>query len=439
MHVRIVQIIGGLFGVLVLLCLILVVANWEEVYWRTPLYPKPGQAPRAAPTRDGRWEQDIDYLVDTLTRVHVDPFYVTDEATWRAEAARIKAAIPSLNDDELTFEIYKLVARVKDAHTHAVRPTHGRPQRYPIQFTVFDEGIFVTRVTEESASVFGAQLVGINKYRIDAVLDRITPALAYENDWGHQFLVASVLNNPTFLQLAQITPNTDEVTFVFRRADTTEVAVTLHAQPREDIRFREYPFPAPLYLRALDDHGPQSDVPLWYTYLPEHKAIYLQYNSAQKTEAFQQIAAAALNEAKVQGATTFIVDVRFNGGGNSWPFTQYLSNPLRDHPITAHGRVYGIMGRATFSSGFRAIADLKQHNKATIIGEPAMTRLNYFGEVTNFKLPNSHIVVQYPQKRSVDFPEYNDARVYEPDIMLPLTVADFFSGRDPYLEAALKQ
>ncbi|MCA9674335.1 MAG: hypothetical protein KC464_04760, partial [Myxococcales bacterium] len=172
--------------------------------------------------------------------------------------------------------------------------------------------------------------------------------------------------------------------------------------------------------------------PYWNTWVEADHMVYLQYNACVDApgQPFADFAAATLAFADGHPVERFVIDLRFNGGGNS-----ELIRPLLDgliaRPALARG-LYVIIGRDTFSS---AVLDaiLLARAGAVLVGEPSGGRPSHHGEVQTFTLPRSHLRVSYSTKYfdNPDFP--GDA--IEPAIAVPQRAADWFAGRDPALDA----
>ena len=126
-----------------------------------------------------------------------------------------------------------------------------------------------------------------------------------------------------------------------------------------------------------------------------------------------------------------IVDLRFNGGGDS-----RVIGPLKSALHSRHYPVFVLIGDGTFSSAQDNAIEMRHQLNATLVGEPTGEKLNSYGEVRQMKLPNSGLRIQY----STEFyrmQKDSDADALYPDISAPLALADFLAGRDPALDAAL--
>ena len=140
----------------------------------------------------------------------------------------------------------------------------------------------------------------------------------------------------------------------------------------------------------------------------------------------------------------FIVDVRFNTGGDSGvgtPLVETLAPRLRGTPVVV------ITGRATFSAGITHAAQWKQFANASIVGEPVGDSLDLWSEGGNLKLPNSGLTVHYANGfhgySQKDYPAFKpyfadlNVATLQPDQLIETTWSQYLSGIDPPFEAAV--
>jgi C-terminal processing protease CtpA/Prc len=128
---------------------------------------------------------------------------------------------------------------------------------------------------------------------------------------------------------------------------------------------------------------------------------------------------------------TIIVDLRYNGGGNSLVLRPFLK-ALEERPDLD---VTTLIGRQTFSSALMNAIQLDEAG-ATLIGEPTGGRPNHYGEVRPFRLPNSGLPIFYATRYFREL-EDRDPASLEPDIAVDPTIEDQLAGRDAVLQRAL--
>jgi hypothetical protein len=132
----------------------------------------------------------------------------------------------------------------------------------------------------------------------------------------------------------------------------------------------------------------------------------------------------------------FIFDVRLNSGGNSsvvGPFIEAIARKTQEKKI---GRTYVITGRDTFSSAILNACAFQQATSALVAGEPMGDKPNHLGEVRALLLPNTGLTVCYSTSRFQIMP--GDPPTLPLDLPVSLSSEDYFSGRDPILEAILR-
>jgi C-terminal processing protease CtpA/Prc len=175
----------------------------------------------------------------------------------------------------------------------------------------------------------------------------------------------------------------------------------------------------------------------WYEVLPEHKTLYVRYDTCadEPTRTVKALSAEMLAAIGANGLDRVIVDLRGNGGGNSGLLRPFIRGLRKLKAVNRPGGVAVLIGRRTFSSAQLNAVELKNKLGATLFGEPTGQKPNAYGEVRSFKLPVSQIAVQYSTRFWRTEP--GDRPSMEPDVLVTSSSADYFAGRDPVLDAAL--
>lgn len=143
---------------------------------------------------------------------------------------------------------------------------------------------------------------------------------------------------------------------------------------------------------------------------------------------FEKFAQEVLAVLETRPVKKLVFDVSNNPGGSSQQGTALAEKIGQAY----HGDVFVVIGKRTFSSAVLNTLDFQQYCRATLVGEPTSGRPNHFGEVRNFRLPNSGATVLYSTKyfQKVD----GDPDAIEPDIRIELSFSDFRRGIDPAWE-----
>lgn len=386
-------------------------------------------------SRDERWRTDLRCLVKTLSRVHKNAFFQTTEDDFRQAAARLNTAIPTLREHEIVVELARLVAMLGDAHTalsvfHPAADFHF----YPISFTWFKDGLYVTMVSAEHKRALGVRLLRVGDTDIQEACATIGGVISHENEALLKSTTPSYLATAEVLHALGLSRTLDRATFGLEDAGGRfELDIPACARS-QSIDWLTAPNQAavamPLYMCRPKDY-------YWYEYLPAQRAVYFQYNRCKDmpAQSFAAFAKDMLTFADENQVDKFIVDLRWNGGGNSM-ILEPLIQGLRRHPsLNRPGHLFVIIGRKTFSSAILNALDFRNKTKAVLVGEPTGGRPNHYGEVKTFTLPCSGLVVSYSTK----YFRYakDDTPSLMPDVTIELSAADFFDGQDPVLDAIL--
>ena len=134
-----------------------------------------------------------------------------------------------------------------------------------------------------------------------------------------------------------------------------------------------------------------------------------------------------------------VLDVRLNGGGDNTTFGPLTDAIRASQAMNQRGRLYGLMGRHTFSAAGNFITVLQRDTHAILVGEPTGGAPNQYGDARNVSLPHHPWLLVRLATRYHVFGEADDERVtHEPELPVAYNSADYFAGRDPVLRAALE-
>jgi hypothetical protein len=105
-----------------------------------------------------QWLEDLDRLVEILTREHASPFHRISRERFEREVARVRAAIPEFDGIAVALEFRKLFALIGDGHTSV------------------EDGLRVVSVSVTHQSLLGARLVAVNDLPATEIAERIAAA-----------------------------------------------------------------------------------------------------------------------------------------------------------------------------------------------------------------------------------------------------------------------
>ncbi len=358
-------------------------------------------------------------------------------AMFHAEMERLNSEADRFSDDEMTLALVKLVASANVAHT-MVSPglRFHFFGRIPMSMTWFTDGLVVMAAAQEYSDAIGARVVRIGKMTAEEALAAVGPYVGHETDTWQRLVAPGYLVTRAMLDHLGLAGPDLNVAMTFQKPGgqpfTMDVRIADPRTPKlkvEDVMH----VTTPLYLSQPNSY-------YWYRYLPDSQTFYIQYNRCANDPKlpFSEFVRMAMADADMHAVQHMVrrvaLDLRLNGGGDSRVIGP-LKKALAARAKTL-GPMYGLIGGATFSSGLMAAIDLRNDLHAKLVGSPSSEKLNSYGEVMSFALPNSKLVVQYSTKY---FRGAKDGQPDEliPDIPAPPTFADAMTGKDSALEAAI--
>ncbi len=344
---------------------------------------------------------DIQIFREKLPNLHANLFHTIDREEYFARLDTIEAGLENLSDTEIDIELRRLLADVGDSHTVI---SYNPARLFPFTFKHFAEGTFLLAASPQYKEYVGMQLVSINGTGTGKVIQKLAEIIPHENEAQLWSVYPQFLVNTRILKGLEIIKN-GEAALQFEDGEGR-----LHSVTVTDISVEENIdwvtllgdiAPKPQSVDAIPLYLRDTKVPYRYTYLPEENLLYLQYNSCRNMEGmpfrrfFEKLKTEVLENPKAYPISKLVVDVRFNGGGNStvlWPLINYVKQDA------VGGRKYDlfcIIGRATFSSAVLNAIDLEQKADAILVGEPSGGKPNHYGEVRTITLPYSGRTLQY--------------------------------------------
>ncbi|MEM7571623.1 MAG: hypothetical protein AAF433_01930 [Bacteroidota bacterium] len=368
------------------------------------------------------WQVDLDFFGQTLAQKHKNLFAQLPEAEFERALAELRAVAPELSEAAMLIELEQILARIGDAHTRI--EAADRRSALPFRVSWLAEGLVLTAIEATQADYLGETLSHINGQPVAAVIDQFRQVITYENESHFKFQFSRQLHYAEYHYFFDWLAPGQDVALRF----TTGESVAL-APLANDLSRIQLPDP-PLFLQ-------KPRVNYWMRPLVESAMVYLQYNRCREAPdvPMTDFAAALVQELQANpGIQKVVLDVRRNGGGNSTVFRPLLAvlKELVDSGRLAHDQIYVFIGRNTFSSAVLNVLELERTLDPVFVGEPTGGKPNHFGELKNFRLPNSGLRVWYSTKYFQLSDDDLDA--FYPDQVVELSLADLLAGIDPALE-----
>ncbi len=379
-----------------------------------------------------------------MQRRHKNLYHAITPERFAAAVADLDARIPTLQRNEIIVGMMRLAAMVGDGHTRVdprKDPKFGFAS-LPLRLYLFEDGLYVRAALPQYASLVGSRIEAIDGIPVEEAISRVSEIISKDNEMATKLLAPVYLNMPDILQALKLSPTSKAAIFTLRnngRVSTVTVPAGEIAPLWPSDTDGSFITPAswvdartgqpPLWLQAPLDYHRMID-------LPDRRALYTQLNmvTGVKDESLAQFGEKIRQHADSTNPRVLIVDLRLDYGGNMDLRNGYVRQLIKAEDDDT--RLFVFTARGSFSATEGILVDLRRLTNAVFVGEPASSKPNSYGDGYRSRLPNSGISVQ----TSIYWHQLG-GQSREPwtgvDIATPLTFADYASGRDPALEAAL--
>ena len=382
-------------------------------------------------------------LADDLRVHHPNPFYRASETDFQKLVDTLDQEIPALTRDQIMVGFIRLAAMI-DGHTRIdiTQPALGF-HVYPLHLYFFNDGLYVVGAQNPYQDSVGARVISIGHLTTDQLYPILAPLANHDNDMTIRLYMPLFYVIPEVLRAQGVIDDIAQPGFVVQKPNGERISLNPVPIDFADYR-REWPAAsilglpqqaAPLYLSRRNEN-------FWFTFLADSKTFYIQYNqvqastqSGQNLGAFSQQVAAFVAQNDVQRV---VVDIRHNGGGENFTYGPLLTLLGQNTTINQPGKLFTIIGRSTFSAATQFATELEHSSRVVFVGEPTGGSPNLYDDTRPYILPNSRLDVEI-SSRFWQLSTPDDHRPWiEPQIPVTLSSQDYFSQRDPMLEAILK-
>ena len=407
----------------------------------------------AASDRERNWREDLQVFASKFSAKQRD-FAKLYQPGFRREVTSLRDNIAQLSDVEIIMRLSRLIASANVAHNSAVVDDSelpvGNPFRpsLPVSFAWFSDGLAVVAASAEYATAVGTVVIKFGDITPEDALLKVAPYISHENDGYLREASSGFLSSPAVLSYLKITDPDGVLRLTVARPGRQPFEVTVRpADPDvKQIFWDEAPDAAsPLFLSQSGNY--------WFRYLGDSQTLYIDYQQCVHDPArpFAVFVRDVLAAADAHTVRRVVIDLRWNSGGNTG-----ILEPLKsglNARLPQLGKVYVLIGPATFSSAMMEAAALRYDLPATLVGETAGEKLNTYAVSTQFTLPHSQMHVHYSlaylhvlgdlaktRRLAIPAAAAGDTTGFlEPDLRVPMTFSDMLKGRDAVLEAVLGQ
>lgn len=403
-----------------------------------------GSTAQARPSASATVADDVRELGRSIEQMHPAPFRSVSKQKFQSEVSALARRAPTISRNEVLVGLLRIIALLgpRNGHTGLFpgdRLHSNLLHLYPVRLYQFTDGVFV--VDAQNESLVRTRLVAVEGVPIDRVLELVRPLVPYDNESSLRGLTPHFVLTAEVLDGLGVVEGTGPADFTFERSSGERFDESLTALPGPqyagvfaDPHHGHNPSSLPYGTRPLYLAG--GGKPLWARTLANGRAVYVGYNTVRLP------APAVLRKierlVRAQGVRRVIVDVRLNGGGDNTTYSS-LKTLFASKDVNRRGKLYLLIGRATFSAAANFAAEIDRDTRATIVGEPTGGGVETYADTFPVLLPtvgwNVYIAARYHERKQ----SKSDRRLaIEPDIRVGLASAQYFAGRDPVLERALK-
>ncbi|WP_427338379.1 S41 family peptidase [Caloranaerobacter sp. DY30410] len=400
---------------------------------------------------------DLDYLVNTLKDVHPKTY----NGFSRKQNLIIKKAYKKIKKtmevDDFYFVLNEVICSLKDAHTAMWLETAKEYIDLPIVW--LDDGMYII----ESRNSFkkGDKILSIGgKTEKDLLieLEKIIPA---ENrQWVKVIGKMNLIKKPFLDYLNLIEDNHVNVKI---QRDGKELNIEL-----------------PL-VKHIKNTKNKTEKWVSYTIDKENSLGIFKLDKCIYNEKYKTTLENFFKEVSKYHIKNIAVDIRKNPGGNSNvvdEFMRYIdidnyvsytadirfseqaskqrgysrksgyksyseniitNNKISNKDLIFNGNIYILTSPYTFSSGNWFAVIMKDNNIGKIIGEPTGNQPSSYGDILNFRTPNSNFMFSVSHKKFVRPNIDNDPEnCLHPDIEVYTTIEDIINGKDPQIEKLIE-
>lgn len=420
----------------------------------------------------GKAFADIDTLIHTLSEVHPDLYCNIPMEALNSQIADVKAALP---DSISVIELYKtlapVIARIGDAHTTMVLPYREvmiKAGRCFFALPTIDNntGRMFVKASVGNCISYDSEIISVNGKSAKEMVNKMLTFVGGEREF---FRLTMVDNNIMGLFHMLYPAQEYSITYI-EPGSKKQKSVTLQAVDANTLNAGLVL--SPKIQMLMKEHG--GNQPYTFRIMDDRPVAMMNFDACMDVTGMQAFADSMFTTLRQQGIRNLVIDVHYNGGGNSnagdvllkhiapKPFAQYGKTLVKVTPTTMaltgnryekpdtriipedsvsrheplpeaqrfHGNVYLLTNHTTFSSASSFAWAFKEAGCGTVVGEETGGMSVHYGDVISFRLPNSGLAVNVSHKRFwLPGADENDIHGVIPNIICP---------QDESLETAMK-
>jgi len=369
--------------------------------------------------------EDLDYIIEKLTERHptcMDGLPEPVLKLYQKEKENLSERVSVL---ELWQAASRILAAMKDGHTR----TLYYPAKYytlPVTFDFMDGKLTCTG-TYDNKEISNVTVTEIGGFPVQKLYDTFLEQFSYELESYASYIFAKYLNRDIYLEFVGVDTSSDiELTF---EMDGKKETVILPFMENPVVQtYEEEPFVS----YEIDE---KSSIGIF-------TLKHCTYN-----EVYKDTLKSFFKEVKDNNINSLIIDLRYNGGGNSMvanEFMRYLNvdkynsgtSHVRFGPyllknkmkpvtnkkydsLTFEGQIYVLTSTTTFSSAMDFAAIISDNKLGVVIGEIPGNMPSSYGDILQFQAPNSKLSFSISYKYFIRPDETKNSEPLIPDYEIP--------------------
>lgn len=401
-------------------------------------------------TREAKWREDIEYLRKELPQKHINFFSLRTRNVFNKSLAAISESVSTTSDNSIAIKLRQLLASFGDSHTNINLYKIIKPYKViPLSFHFFVNGYYIIQTTKENEVLLGSKVLKINNIPVNSIAEAFKTLITVDNSGTIKKDIPRLLRFYSLYDHFNFSSG-DTISVDVRKSENGDTIKNyLVVIPEKEPLAAEFlsikqlnkPLFRNFYKKAFDTHYLQEEQ---IYYIPYNqcwsKELEIKYNKgkyADSLPSFKEFEEKIMRDIDSLKIKKIVFDLRFNSGGSSLQGSLLIEKMMTNKHVIKNIKVYVLIGRYTYSSAILNAMDFKEYENVTFVGEETSGRPNHFGEVEEFTLPHSGIVVTYSTKY---FHRTNiNGNTLIPDVKMYSTIYDNMQGTDIMLEYVKKQ
>lgn len=370
--------------------------------------------------------QDLKFLLEQLDKNHPD----FDRKPYEILISKNADKIIQMDDTQFNFEVCRILASMKDAHTYANIAERDCDRMIPIwQIKHYSDGWYIDGIHKSSADYVGYKIVEIGDIPIEKIKQMAKPYISYEAEGRLNYYFSEAIKNSALFKYLGVVK------------DDKVIPITLDDNGKL--------FKAEIQTFPLNDYE-QYNYGTWITFPPtgqysgynyfmqdlDDTTLFIQYaycyerDDCTVSEFIEQIT----DKLKEEKYKNVIFDLRYNTGG-MFSLFEPVVDEIGKYKQQQNFNLYCLIDENTFSTGVMHAVQLKNYG-AILVGRPTGGIVNFYANTVNFKLPNSKIPVSCSTYYNKTVNDYTSMSL-EPDIPVECFHKDIINGIDSDVQTIL--